>query len=364
MKRLLFIINPKAGRTAIRNDLFEIIMVFSQAGYEVVTYPTQGPEDAERKVRVDGEDYDLIVCAGGDGTLDNTVCGYSKMGHKKVPLGYIPVGTTNDFARSLRISRKPIEAANQIINGKCTKIDVGQFAEKSFIYIAAFGIFTDVSYSTNQSLKKAIGHSAYIVEGIKNIGNYKGFNLTAQFDDKTITGKYLYGMVTNTLSVGGFKLRGAKHVVLDDGKFDCLFIRMPSTPAEMQQIIRGLLQNEVEGNEMFFECKASRVVVDGEQEIAWTLDGEFGGSLKHVEILNQQQALDIMLPQINIEEVAHQPRDDEFEGMTDAEREEETAYTEDDIDIEDLYSRYALHYQEKSDRMDVEDEQTDLDKTV
>ena len=315
-------------------------------------------------MRVDGEDYDLIVCAGGDGTLDNTVCGYSKMGHKKVPLGYIPVGTTNDFARSLRISRKPIEAANQIINGKCTKIDVGQFAEKSFIYIAAFGIFTDVSYSTNQSLKKAIGHSAYIVEGIKNIGNYKGFNLTAQFDDKTITGKYLYGMVTNTLSVGGFKLRGAKHVVLDDGKFDCLFIKMPSTPAEMQQIIRGLLQNEVEGNEMFFECKASRVVVDGEQEIAWTLDGEFGGSLKHVEILNQQQALDIMLPQIDIEEVAHQPRDDKFEGMTDADRKEETAYTEDDIDIEDLYSRYALHYQEKSERMDVEDEQTDLDKTV
>ena len=169
MKRLLFIINPKAGRTAIRNDLFEIIMVFSQAGYEVVTYPTQGPEDAERKVRVDGEDYDLIVCAGGDGTLDNTVCGYSKMGHKKVPLGYIPVGTTNDFARSLRISRKPIEAANQIVNGKCTKVDIGQFADKSFIYIAAFGIFTDVSYNTNQSLKKAIGHSAYIIEGIKNI---------------------------------------------------------------------------------------------------------------------------------------------------------------------------------------------------
>lgn len=346
MKRLLFIINPKAGRTAIRNDLFEIIMVFSQAGYEVVTYPTQGPEDAERKVRVDGEDYDLIVCAGGDGTLDNTVCGYSKMGHKKVPLGYIPVGTTNDFARSLRISRKPIEAANQIVNGKCTKVDIGQFADKSFIYIVAFGIFTDVSYNTNQSLKKAIGHSAYIIEGIKNIGNYKGFNLTAQFDEKVITGKYLYGMVTNTLSVGGFKLRGAKHVVLDDGKFDCLFIKMPSTPAEMQQIIRGLLQNEVEGNEMFFECKASRVVVDGEQEIAWTLDGEFGGSLKHVEILNQQQALDIMLPQINIEEMANQPSDDD--DAMDKERDEETAYTEDDIDLEDLYSRYALHYPEES----------------
>lgn len=363
MKRLLFIINPKAGRTAIRNDLFEIIMVFSQAGYEVVTYPTQGPEDAERKVRVDGADYDLIVCAGGDGTLDNTVCGYSKMGLKKVPLGYIPVGTTNDFARSLRISRKPIEAANQIVDGKCTKIDIGQFAEKSFIYIAAFGIFTDVSYSTNQSLKKAIGHSAYIIEGIKNIGNYKGFNLTAQFDEKTITGKYLYGMVTNTLSVGGFKLRGAKHVVLDDGKFDCLFIKMPTTPAEMQQIIRGLLQNEVERNEMFFECKASRVVVDGEQEIAWTLDGEFGGSLKHVEIQNKQQALDIMLPQINIEEMAHQPGDDESDETMGENRDGEMDYTEDDVDLEDLYSRYALHYLDKTAETEPKDDKKSQDET-
>ena len=263
------------------------------------------------------------------------------MGQKKVPLGYIPVGTTNDYARSLQISRKPIEAATQIMDGICTRIDVGQFADKSFVYIAAFGIFTDVSYNTNQQLKKAIGHSAYLLEAIKNIGNYKGFSLTAQFDDKVITGKYLYGMITNTLSVGGVKLRGAKHVVLDDGKFDCLFIKMPSSPAELQQIIRGLLQNEVEGNEMFFECKASRVVVDGEQEIAWTLDGEYGGSMAHVEIRNMQQALNLMLPQVPLQEVAHQPEDD---------TEEESAYTEDeelDIDFDDLYGRYMLNYPEQ-----------------
>lgn len=337
MKRLLFIINPKAGRTAIRNDLFDIIMIFSQAGYEVVTYPTKGPDDAERKVREDGADYDLIVCAGGDGTLDNTVCGYIKMGEKKVPLGYIPVGTTNDFARSLQISRKPIEAAQEIVDGKCTKIDVGRFDENSFIYIAAFGIFTDVSYSTNQSLKKALGHAAYILEAVKNIGTYKGFSLTAQFDDKVISGKYLYGMVTNTLSVGGFKLRGAKHVVLDDGKFDCLFIKMPTTPIELQQILSGLLQNDVEENEMFFECKASRVIVDGETDIAWTLDGEFGGNCKHVEIRNIQQALDIMLPQIPMEEMAHQPQD-------------ETASAEelrDYLDIEHLYQEFDKNDQQE-----------------
>ncbi len=342
MKRLLFIINPKAGRTAIRSDIFEIIMIFSEAGYEVVTYPTKDAQDAERKICADGADYDMIVCAGGDGTLDNTVCGYIKMEEGSVPIGYIPVGTTNDFARSLRISRKPIEAAKQIMTGKRTKIDVGQFADKSFIYIAAFGIFTDVSYSTNQSLKKAIGHSAYVIEAIRNIGNYKGFSLTAQFDDMLITGKYLYGMVTNTLSVGGFRLRGAKHVILDDGKFDCLFVRMPSSPMELQQILAGLLQNDVEGNEMFFQCKASRVVVESEEEIPWTLDGEFGGSLSKVEILNRKQALTIMLPEVPIEEMAHQPKDESAA----TESEEMYMDIEQDIDVDEIYREISEKYKD------------------
>lgn len=295
MKKLLFIINPKAGRTAIKNDLFEIIMTFSQAGYEVVTYPTTGPDDAERKVCADGADYDLIVCTGGDGTLENTVCGYMKMGEKKIPLGYIPVGTTNDFARSLRISRKPIEAAKQIVTGEQMFIDVGRFEEKYFVYIAAFGIFTDISYSTNQSLKKIMGHSAYVVEALKNIVNYKGFELEAEFDGAFVTGKYIYGMITNSLSVAGFRIRGAKHVVLDDGKFDCLLIKMPQNAIELQQVITALLTNNIEGNEMFFERKASKVRVVSEEEISWTLDGEFGGSKKEVTIYNQKRAVGIYL---------------------------------------------------------------------
>lgn len=297
MKKLLFILNPKAGRTVIKTDLFEIIMIFSEAGYEVVTYPTTGPDDAARKVREDGANYDLIVCAGGDGTLDNTVNGYISLGNKNIPLGYIPAGTTNDFARSLNISRKPTYAARQIVSGGAKAVDVGQFGDRNFIYIAAFGIFTDISYSTKQSLKKALGHSAYVIEGIRNIGTYKGFELRAQFDDMLLTGKYIYGMITNTLSVGGFKIRGAKHVILDDGKFDCLFIKMPQNANELQQILSALLANDIEGNEMFFECKASRVVVSSEEEIPWTLDGEFGGSTKQAVITNMRQALDIILPE-------------------------------------------------------------------
>lgn len=295
MKKLLFIINPKAGRTAIKTDLFEIIMIFSDAGYEVVTYPTTGPDDAERKVIADGGGYDLIVCAGGDGTLENTVCGYMKMPGAKVPLGYIPVGTTNDFARSLRISRKPLEAARQIVEGEAARVDVGKLSDKYFIYIAAFGMFTDISYSTNQSLKKLMGHSAYVVEAVKKIANFKSYFIEATFDGATVTGEYIYGMVTNSFSVAGFKIRGAKHVVLDDGKFDCLLVKKPKNPMELQQILMAIITNEFEDNDLFFIFKAANVVIKCAQPIPWTLDGEFGGELTEAEIINVQRAISIYI---------------------------------------------------------------------
>ncbi len=295
-KKLLFIINPNAGKTAIKDALFEIIMVFSEAGYEVVTYPTTGPTDAERKVKTDGADYDLIVCAGGDGTLENTVSGYMLMGEKKVPVGYIPCGSTNDFARTMEIPANKVQAAKDIINGSPRCLDVGQFAEKYFIYIASFGVFTEVSYNTNQSLKKVLGHSAYIVEGIKDLTNVKAYKLEADFDGKLVTGEFIFGMITNSLSVGGFKLRGTKHVVLDDGKFDCLLVRKPSSVADIQKILMQVLTNNIEDkDDIFFISKASRVVIRSEEEIKWTLDGEFGGAHKEVTILNHQKVLKLCL---------------------------------------------------------------------
>lgn len=293
MKKLLFIINPKAGRTAIKNDLFEIIMTFTKNDYEVEIYPTKAPNDACHKVKADGHNYDCIVCAGGDGTLRDTVCGYMEMGEKKVPLGYIPVGTTNDFARSLRISRKPLEAAMQIMSGEEQFVDVGRFDDKHFVYIAAFGMFTDISYSTKQSLKRALGHSAYVIEAIKNIANFKTYKIHATLDDAVLTGEYILGMITNSFSVAGFKLRGTKYVVLDDGKFDCLFVKKPQNAAELQLIITGLLSNEIGDSEMFFETKASKIHIECEEEVPWTLDGEFGGSLKEVSIVNEKQAVGI-----------------------------------------------------------------------
>ena len=295
-KRLLFIINPNAGKTAIKDSLFEIIMVFSEAGYEVVTYPTTGPTDAERKVVADGADYDLIVCAGGDGTLENTVSGYMLMGDKKIPLGYIPCGSTNDFAKTVDIPSNKVKAAKDIVNGTPRFLDVGQFADKYFIYIASFGVFTEVSYSTNQSLKKVMGHSAYLVEGLKDLANIKNYNLSVEFDRETISGEFIFGMVTNSLSVGGFKLRGTKHVVLDDGKFDCLFVKKPEKIADVQRLLTQVLTNNIkDDNPLIYMTKSSKVVVKSDDEIKWTLDGEFGGAHKEVEIINHQKALKICL---------------------------------------------------------------------
>lgn len=302
LKKLLFIINPKAGRTAIKNDLFEIIVTFSEAGYEVTTYPTMGPKDAERKIISDGAAYNLVVCAGGDGTMENIVNGYMKMGEKKVPIGYIPVGTTNDFARSLGISRKPMEAAKQIVNGERCLVDVGKFADDYFIYIAAFGMFTDISYNTKQSLKKLIGHSAYILEAIKNLANFRTYKIEAWFDEKLVTGEYIFGMVTNSFSVAGFKVRGSKHVLLNDGKFDCFLIKKPENVAEAQQILSAMLLNDIDEREkngevceLFFRAKASKVLIKCEDEIPWTIDGEFGGNKKEILIENCRESLGIVL---------------------------------------------------------------------
>jgi len=218
------------------------------------------------------------------------------MGDKKVPIGYIPVGTTNDFARSVGLSRKPAEAAVQIVNGEIKTLDIGKLDEKYFVYIAAFGLFTDVSYTTNQNLKKYMGHAAYVVEAVKNITDFHPYNIKAQLDGALVTGEFIYVMITNSFSVAGFKIRGAKHVVLDDGKFDCLMVRMPHTVEELRQVLTAFLTNDIDDtNPMFYSCKASKIVIECDDEIPWTIDGEFGGNKRVATIENVKQAFGIYL---------------------------------------------------------------------
>lgn len=293
-KELLFILNPTAGKTHIKNNLFEIINAFSDANYRVTVYPTKQPNDGQNIVISEGNDYDLIVCAGGDGTLDDVVTGYMQS-KCQVPLGYIPAGSTNDFARSLGIPLEPLAAVENIISGFPFRVDVGCFNQDNyFIYVAAFGAFTEVSYSTNQQFKNMFGHAAYVMSSIRGLNNITPYTATIRYDDQEITDTFIYVMVTNSLSVGGMRnVVLADNVEFDDGIFECLLIKAPTKPFELQAIINSLLISEV--NEKYMYCfKASRLEITSEEEIPWVMDGEFGGNQKHVVIENCRKAIPII----------------------------------------------------------------------
>ena len=296
-KRLLFIVNPKAGRTVIRADLINIIEVFSNAGYMVEVYPTKGQQETEEYVYSNGEKYDLVVCAGGDGTLDNTVGGIMRLERKlkkRIHMGYIPCGSTNDYARSLRISMNPLQAAKDIVDGDICHVDVGRIENTFFIYVAAFGAFTDISYSTPQNLKNALGHAAYMLEASKSMFNLKTYDLKLLFDGEEVEGNFIYGQITNSLSIGGFKNFGSKAMSFSDGKFETVLIKTPDNPIELQRIINCLVVDDLSDDMIVFR-KSSRVVVKCREEVPWTVDGEFGGSYKTTRVSNIRKAVSIIL---------------------------------------------------------------------
>lgn len=296
-KRLLFIVNPKAGRTVIRADLINIIEVFSNAGYMVEVYPTKGQQETEEYVYSNGEKYDLVVCAGGDGTLDNTVGGIMRLERKlkkRIHMGYIPCGSTNDYARSLRISMNPLQAAKDIVDGDICHVDVGRIENTFFIYVAAFGAFTDISYSTPQNLKNALGHAAYMLEASKSMFNMKTYDMKLLFDGEEVEGNFIYGQITNSLSIGGFKNFGSKDMSFSDGKFETVLIKTPDNPLELQRIINCLVVDDLSDDMIVFR-KSSRVVVKCREEVPWTVDGEFGGSYKTTRVSNIRKAVSIIL---------------------------------------------------------------------
>lgn len=295
MKRLLFIYNPHAGKGQLRTVLADILDIFVQAGYETVAYPTQGYMDAFNKVKGFEEGYDLLVCSGGDGTLDETVSGMMlREPGKRIPIGYIPAGTTNDFASSLCISRNMPEAAKTAVTGEPFACDVGRFNDDTFVYIAAFGLFTDVSYQTKQEMKNVLGHLAYLLEGVKRLASIKSYRIRAEHDGEVIEDEMIYGMVTNSKSVGGFRGMIGGDVVFDDGLFEATFIKRPDNLIELQEIISALLIEQADSKYMY-TFRTGRLTVECGEEIPWTLDGEFGGDHSRVEIVNRKRELTIMV---------------------------------------------------------------------
>lgn len=293
MKTLLFIFNPHAGKGSIRGHLPSVLDTFTKEGYLVTAYPTQSKGDATRIASELGNQYDRVVCCGGDGTLSETISGLLVSEHPTT-LGYLPAGTTNDFSRNLSLPKTLEDAAHIAATGPVRKCDVGRFNDKTFIYVAAFGAFTEVAYNTPQEFKNAFGHLAYLLQGITLLGSIKGYNMKISCDDHIIEGDFIYGMVSNTVSVGGFKGLPSGEVNLDDGLFEVLLVRQPKTLAELQGIITTLLQQKpVEGGPVI-TFSASKVQVSCSEALPWTLDGEFGGDPVVAEIENQYQAIDLV----------------------------------------------------------------------
>ena len=294
-KKLFFIYNPHAGKENIKGKLYGIIQAMSDAGYAITIYPTRAPQDAIEQIRNLPDDYDLVVCSGGDGTLDEVMTGMMHRKHK-IPVGYIPAGSCNDFARSLQIPNNMDRAAEIAVRGVNYAIDVGSLNERNFIYVAAFGIFTDVSYTTKQEVKNVLGHMAYVLEGMKQLMNVKSYQLKVTSDEASFEGDFLFGMITNSKSVGGFKSIVGKNMIFDDGVFEMTFITRPKNPMELQEILAALLIEQIDTKYMY-SFRSSRVVIESEEPVPWTLDGEFGGEHTHVEITNNQRAVEIRMPE-------------------------------------------------------------------
>ena len=255
-QKLLFVFNPHSGKGLIKNNLLEIVDTMVKAGFEVTIYTTQAQGDATRKIAEDAKNFDRVVCSGGDGTLDEVVTGMVQSG-VNVPIGYIPAGSTNDFANSLEIPKNMVKAAQIAVNGKPFPCDMGYFNGDTFVYVAAFGLFTEVTYKTPQQLKNIFGHAAYVIEGAKTLHDIPSYHLDVHYNDVHIQDEFIFGMITNSVSVGGFKGMTGPDVKLDDGVFEVTLIRVPRNPLELNEIIRCLTNRiddtENRGTENYFQ---------------------------------------------------------------------------------------------------------------
>ena len=290
---MLFVFNPKAGKGKIKTHLLDIVDIFSSHDYEIIIRSTQAPRDAYEKAKEYANSVDMIVCSGGDGTLDEVVTGIMEA-ESSVPIGYIPAGSTNDFANSLFMPKNMTKVAEMIMEEELYHCDIGRFNQKTFAYVAAFGLFTDVSYETDQDLKNVLGHVAYVLEGVKRLFGIKSYHMKVTSDEVQAEDDFIVGMITNSRSVGGFKNLTGKNVDMNDGLFEVTLIVHPKNPLQLQEIITALVMAE-DNTDLIYSFKTKKLTIESDEEVPWTLDGEFGGDHSCVEIENRHKALNLYL---------------------------------------------------------------------
>ena len=275
-KKLLFILNPRAGRNKPHGPLFDALAILSGAGYLIRIHETSAPGDAADTAAREGAGYDLVVAAGGDGTLNEVISGLMRLDAPQ-PLGYLPQGT-----------------AKNIVQNRMRELDIGRWNERSFIYVASFGAFTRSSYAASQAAKNALGHFAYILEGMKDLNTLRPYHIRLTADGEVLDGDYLFGAVCNSTSIGGLMKLDPERVVLDDGKFEMLLVPSPKTAADLQNLVLALLNQQYDSQGLVFR-HVSSLRLETEEELPWSLDGEYAPSVPVVDIVNRQRALRMLL---------------------------------------------------------------------
>lgn len=292
--KLLFVYNPKAGKARIKYYLADILDTFAEAGYEITALPTRARGDAKKAAEEIADDYDLLVVSGGDGTLDEAVTGLMS-GNKSVPVGYIPAGSTNDFGRSLKLPKSMARSAGVAVSGHDFSCDIGAFNDGYFVYVAAFGLFTDVTYTTPQKEKNKLGYAAYLLESVKRLSDIKTYKMRIVHEGGSYEGEFLAGLVSNSNSVGGIKMLTGPHVSLEDGLFEVLLIRVPPSLIELNEALAAVFDRRLK-SDYVITFPASSVEVICDSDVSWTLDGEYGGTMKESKISVIPKALKIRTP--------------------------------------------------------------------
>ena len=299
MRNMLFILNPRAGLRRANLLMPEIIRLFNAHGYRCEVYVTGGPGEAARYLAEGGAKYNLVACAGGDGTLNETIAGVMRAG-MECPIGYIPCGTTNDYAASIGLSNDILTAAEDIMEGVVRNLDIGTFTGRTFVYTATCGAFARASYATSQAAKNLLGHTAYILEGIKDLTSLKPIRLRVEANGQVYDDDFIFCSITNSTSLGGVLKLDAEMVALNDGEFEVTLIRNPTNPMQLTRILQGLTTLELP-NEMIHFFSAARLSITSAMPVEWTLDGEREPETDSVTLRNLNRVLRIVLPQRHAE---------------------------------------------------------------
>ena len=292
MKKMLFVMNPYSGTRRANKYLADIVALFNGAGYEVTIHMTAGQGDATRVVEERCADKDLIVCCGGDGTFNETITGLLRAG-KKIPVGYIPAGSTNDFAVSLKLSPNIMQAAQDIVDGEPVACDMGKFGERYFSYVASFGAFTRATYTTPQSIKNMLGHTAYLLEGINELSQIRNEHVRLEIDGEVVEDDFLFGAISNSTSLGGILKLNPELVDMSDGQMEILLVRAPQNLTELAECLQALQAQKYNCAMITFQS-AKKIRIFANPFMNWTLDGEREEGHEQVDVENIHHAIHIM----------------------------------------------------------------------